>query len=80
MLDYQGHGHGNFTARKWFHNLRIECLWLIVFQSCIQLFYHLFHFMEDEMILNTMFFYKALDLFAGAWNNHGLDSRCGSSG
>ena len=55
-----------------------------VFQSCTEFFHHLFHFMEDEMILNIeneahLFFLhyvfppcinRALDLFAGALHNH----------
>lgn len=88
MIKYKGVNRKLVLVGSSVHNQRIERLWRDSHRCAISLYYQLFFFLEENELLNPLdkeHMYalqyvfvrkvnKSLEVFRGAWNNHGIQT------
>lgn len=93
MLRYRGTGRRSVLVGSSVHNQRIERLWRDSHRCVTSLYHGLFHFLEENDLLDPLdeehlfalhytFVPKvntSLEVFRGAWNNHGVRTAGGKS-
>jgi hypothetical protein len=54
MIEKRGNDRGSIITGPSTHNQRIERLWRDVFQGVLSYYYHLFYFLEDQLVLDPL--------------------------
>ena len=84
MIEKRGSDRGSIITGPSTHNQRIERLWRDVFQGVLSYYYHLFYFLEDQLVLDPFddkhiatLHYTYMDeinsklrIWQKAWSNH----------
>ena len=84
MIEKRGSDRGSIITGPSTHNQRIETLWRDVFQGVLSYYYHLFYFLEDQLVLDPLNdkhiaalhhtymdeINSKLQIWQRAWSNH----------